>query len=719
MQSLMLRWRHRRHLRHLVHQHDAADCGAAALLSVLRMLGGSTTLERVRQLAGTNAVGTSMFGLASAATKLGLEASAVRGSFEQLCDQQLPLIAHIATPEGLAHFVVLLEVSAKGAYIADPAGRSYWLSRPEFEKQWLGAVLLLSHGPAALAQEPGQDVGRWLLAHLNDHRTWITQSVFTGCVYAALGIASAMLLQVLVDKVLPHNSASQVLVLALAFAVVGVIRTLVGFTRQHFAATLSRRAGDALARSFISRLFRLELHYFASRRNGDISSRLKDVMSVNASLVGNLGEILIDVVIVAACLAALSRNSPEIAIATCVVLLCLGLFLAIALAGLARHQRRAVSAFASAETALLDGVAGVHAVKTYGLAGHAEKRVLSSMDTFLEQTFSLRRRAAAVGAVAELANVALLTFALYFSSLQVLAGESKLGALMAMYALLGLAMPSVVKAAQSLVSVQAGWISAARIVEALGASPEPTQATADCEAPATLSVEQGLLRYPDGRDLLAVPHFQLSIGELVHLRGANGSGKSTFARMLQRMWPLATGKYTVAGVPVDELTLDSLRRRIVVLHKDSHLFPGSIAQNLLLHLPPEQHQVAIEQLARNGVLEMLAQAGVSLAEHVGEGERALSAGERQLVGLGRALAAQPAFLVLDEALGALDSRRRARAMAIVAAYATEHAVLVIDHDYEVLAGATRSYDIGSDRILVEAEATSPQMAVHATQRTGT
>ena len=718
MQALMLKWRHRRQLRHLVHQHDVADCGPAALLSVLRMLGGNTTLERVRQLAGTNAVGTSLFGLAGAAARLGLQASAVRGVFDELCSQPLPLIAHVVTPEGLAHFVVVLELTARGAFIADPSGCSYWSSREEFEAHWQGAALLLSSAQAP-ASEPVQNVGRWLMAHLHEHRTWITQSVFTGCVYAVLGIGSALLLQVMVDKVIPRNSAGQILLLALAFAVVGLFRTLVGFTRQHFAAALSRRAGEALARSFISRLFDLELHYFTSRRNGDISSRLKDIMAVNVSLIGNLGEIFIDAVIVIACLAALSRNSPQITLATCAVLVFLGLFLAIALTGLARHQRRAVAAFAGAETALLDGVAGIHAVKTYGLAGHAQGRVLASMDTFLGQTYSLRRRSAAVGAIAELANVALLTFALYFSALQVIAGESKIGALLSMYALLGLAMPSVVKIAQSLVSVQAGWISAARIVEAMGASPEPAQGTTTCAGATTLTLERGLLRYPDGRELLGVPRFRLSVGELVYLRGANGSGKSTFARMLQRMWPLAEGNYSLDGTPVRDLALDWLRQQIVVLHKDSHLFPGSIFQNLLLHLPPGQHQAAIERLARMGVLEMLAQSGISLGEHVGEGERALSAGERQLVGLARALTAEPAFLVLDEALGALDARRRARALEIVGAYATEHAVLVIDHDNDALALAARSYDIDSDRLLVENHAHVTSTPSFDTQRTGT
>jgi ATP-binding cassette subfamily B protein len=724
MNRLMARWRVRRMGARLVHQHETADCGPAALLTALRILGGDASLERVRRLAGTNAAGTTLFGLANAARALGIDATAVRGTYEQLRGERIPSIVHVVTEEGLAHFLVVLSMDGAGIRVADPAGACRYLARAAFERQWhSGAALLLASDPSkTLSGERPPGALSWILPHLRDHGAWIVQAAFTGVVCAALGIGSALLLQVLVDRAIPASRAQEALAVVTAIVATGLLRTLVGYVRQYFGALLFRNAGKAIGASFLGRLAYLDMRFFGSRKAGDIASRAKDVLATNSTIVASLGDMVIDATIVAGSVLVLAWMSPPLAVvATCTVA-ALGAAMYGGLGVLSKHQRRAIAGFARVETTLLDAIKGMHEIKTFASREAASQRLVSSMDAFLDDNHALRLGGAKLAAVAEATGTALLGFAIGYAALDVIGGTIKVGALMSIYALLGFALPSLLRLAQAFVAAQSGWISASRVALALGCEPDPEGGEADASGATSLRIREAALHLGDGRKLLDIPQFQLAHGELVVLAGGNGSGKSTFALALQRMHALQ-GEYIVGDRPAGDYGLDSLRSQVVVVGKAPHLFPGSLVQNLLMQVPAPLREVRLAALAANGMLPLLGEAGLALAEAIGDGERQLSAGERQLVGLARAIAHAPGFLVLDEAMSALDAHHRQRAIAIVRDYARDHAVLVVDHawreprdrEYRIDARVLRAVadDAGDDAVRDPALAAEPIPAAMA------
>src|SRR5262245_31461353 len=126
-----------------VRQTDQSDCGAAALATVARHYRRPLGLQQLRDLAGTDRVGTNLLGLVQAAEKLGFSAKGVKGPYEALPEVPLPAIAHVRTGEGLGHFVVLHRVRRDGVIVSDPARGVEKLSRDEFCHRWTGYLLLL------------------------------------------------------------------------------------------------------------------------------------------------------------------------------------------------------------------------------------------------------------------------------------------------------------------------------------------------------------------------------------------------------------------------------------------------------------------------------------------------------------------------------------------------------------------------------------------------
>ena len=127
-----------------IRQNDGSDCGAAALATVALYHRMPVGLERVRDLAGTDRVGTTLWGVAQAAERLGFSTKAVKGPFEALPQVPLPAIAHITNDDGDGHFVVLYRARTSGVTLADPARGIRKLSRNEFTQCWSGNLLLLT-----------------------------------------------------------------------------------------------------------------------------------------------------------------------------------------------------------------------------------------------------------------------------------------------------------------------------------------------------------------------------------------------------------------------------------------------------------------------------------------------------------------------------------------------------------------------------------------------
>ena len=104
----------------------------------------------MRDLAGTDRIGTNLLGLFQGAEKLGFSAKAVKGPFEALAQVPLPAIAHVKTEEGLGHFLVLHRVRKTSLVVADPARGIQKLTRDEFCRHWTGYLLLAVPDPNAL-----------------------------------------------------------------------------------------------------------------------------------------------------------------------------------------------------------------------------------------------------------------------------------------------------------------------------------------------------------------------------------------------------------------------------------------------------------------------------------------------------------------------------------------------------------------------------------------
>lgn len=210
--------------------------------------------------------------------------------------------------------------------------------------------------------------------------------------------------------------------------------------------------------------------------------------------------------------------------------------------------------------------------------------------------------------------------------------------------------------------------------------PDPENGETLTAPPSRVALEDVSFRYP-GRDedALCGVSVELRRGRVVGLVGPSGSGKSTLVSLLLRLADPASGRISVDGHDLRDLSRSDWWRQVAVVSQDTHLFPGTLRENIALGRPDASLDEIKAAAAAAGLAADISAMPDGYESTVSERGTSLSGGQRQRVAIARALLANPAVLILDEATAALDGRTEQTVQTAIARYARDRAVLVVAH----------------------------------------
>ena len=190
-------------------------------------------------------------------------------------------------------------------------------------------------------------------------------------------------------------------------------------------------------------------------------------------------------------------------------------------------------------------------------------------------------------------------------------------------------------------------------------------------------------------------------GERVALVGPTGSGKSTFVKLVQRLYDLEAGRILIDGQDIAKVEQASLRRAIAIVPQDPALFHRSIAENIAYGRPGASHEEIVGAARRARAHDFILRLPKGYDTLVGERGVKLSGGERQRVAIARAFLADAPILVLDEATSSLDVETEAQVQAAADALMRGRTTIVIAHRLSTIRGADRILVFDHGRILEE------------------
>lgn len=708
--SLLQRARHRIGRYAVVRQYDQVDCGPAALLTVLRYWGGDDSLVHVRELARTGARGSSLLDIVTAASKLGFEAKGAAGEYDDLRQEPMPCIAHVIQEDNRLHYVVIFRIDENGVLIGDPGMGLRRLSRDEFKRMWVSRAVALLRPTPHLQNRRAPNWFQWIATYFHVERTWLIQSLFLGGAATVLGLLTAVFIQFLIDRFIPAGDTRMIVATGVILLGMLFLRAFAGYLRHRFVVQLNKRVGVRVNLDFLAHLFRLPLRFFESRKTGDITSRIADSVRIQNALLEISGTGVMDGLVILGSLVFLFALAPPlgwIALAT------LPLYAALMIRAtfrLKREQNEVMKGYAQVEASYIDALDGIETILSFNVPGVFTRMNTLLFGHFQDRTERLGLTKALIGLFAELAGGLLIMASLIWSAFLVVEGRLQLGQMIAGYSLLAGMLPSIDRLVRANIILQEAAVAATRLMDMLLVSTEPETGDESAGFTKSLEIVDGRYQWSHRDVLFDGLNLVIPRGRITGLWGPSGAGKSTLVKILNRTYELTSGEVRIDGRPVADVSLALYRRNVAVVPDQVKIFSGTLADNVLIGRDSTESRERIEALKLGPFLSRFEH---GWATAVGEDGRRLSGGERQVVGLIRALIDEPAVLLVDEGINSADVELTGVIMDMLVAYAKAHAVLLISHDLRVLIHVDHLYLLEDGRIVSQG---SPQALLSSSER---
>jgi ATP-binding cassette subfamily B multidrug efflux pump len=519
-----------------------------------------------------------------------------------------------------------------------------------------------SGGPQGRAIEHAKDVRgalRRLMRYLGPYRGALALVTLVAALGTGLALAAPYLMGRAIDQLSEGNLGAllaPVLLMLAAYVLSAVAQLVQGLVMVR----VSQRAMRALRADLFNHLQTLSLRFFDTRSQGELMSRLtNDMDAINQVLTNNAAQLFTGILTLAGILTIIFVLSPWLAAGS-------------------------MLAFP-----LMVGLVGMVGKKTRGVFRSYQER-LGALNAVLEETYSGQRVVLAFGqeqtvlahfeqvnAAVRATGVRAMTLALVVMPMMGILSNLNVAILCGLGGWLAIRGMVSIGTIAAFISysrrfaeplrqlgnlynqVQAALAGAERIFELLDTLPDQTdapQALTFSRVTGEVHFEHVTFAYVPGAPVLQDISLHARPGERIALVGHTGAGKTTLVNLLSRFYDINAGTIRIDGVDIRGVSRDSLRRQLGVVLQQSFLFSESVLENIRYgRLDADDEEVfAAARLAHaDGFIRRLPQGYETILAERGQ---SLSEGQRQLLSIARAILADPAILVLDEATSSVDTR---------------------------------------------------------------
>jgi subfamily B ATP-binding cassette protein HlyB/CyaB len=562
------------------------------------------------------------------------------------------------------------------------------MPQADFESAWSGEIILTKR------QYRLSDVDRpfglmWFVPEVLKQRDAFRDIAIATLVLNALMLGLPLFTQLVIDKVLVHESYSTLFVLTVGVVLMVLFESGFTFLRQYLLLAATNKIDIRLMRRTFSHMLSLPIDFFERHTAGMLVRHMQQTTSIRSFLTGSLFFTLLESVSFFIFLPVLFSYSVML---TAVVLV-IALMMAAVIVALINPFNRRLQALYAAESQrqsmLVESIHGIRTIKSMAIEPKQRKIWEQRSADVVMMNFGVGRMSLAAQTVTQLLQRGMTIAVVGLGAAQVIDKEMTVGTLIAFQMLSGRVTGPLVQIVGLVHEIQETGLSVKMLGEVMNHPPE-RQSSGGLRPPVQggITFEDVTFRYP-GSTVAALDRISLSIapGQVIGVVGRSGSGKSTLTKLIQSLYPVQEGLIRFDGVDLREIDLAYLRRNIGVVLQENFMFRGTIRENIAMTKPDASFEQIVAAAQAAGADEFIERLPKGYDTMLEESATNLSGGQRQRLAIARAILPLPRILILDEASSALDPESEAIFMRNLSKIAEGKTVIIVSHRLSTLVNA--------------------------------
>jgi ATP-binding cassette subfamily B multidrug efflux pump len=513
------------------------------------------------------------------------------------------------------------------------------------------------------ARNPKQALAR-LVLYLKPFRLALSGVLVCVIAYTLLGLVGPYLIGVAIDRFMGGKDPQGLLRIALLMLLAYLLYNMFNVVANWVMARISQRALKNLRQDLFSHLQGLSIRYFDTHSAGELMSRLtNDIDAINQAVSQNVTSLLASVLSLIGIVVAMFLLNHWLALATLLIVPMMALFTNFIATYTRKGFRELQKQLGGMNSVMEEAISGQKVIKAF-------RRNQSVIERFRERNQAVYKAAVSANVYAmmlmPLSNVLGNFFVILLASL---------GGYLALQGLVSVGMIAtflnygknfigpVQQLANLFNAIQAALAGAERVFEIIDTPleiPDAPDAQPLDDPAGHVCFANVSFAYQPGTPIIKNMSLETKAGQTIALVGPTGAGKTTIINLLTRFYEIDEGRISIDGVDLRQIKKDDLRQRLGIVLQDTFMFADTVMENIRYGRLDATDEEVIHAAGLADADHFIRQLPDGYQTVLSERASNLSLGQRQLLAIARAILADPAILILDEATSSVDTRTEAR-----------------------------------------------------------